>query len=75
MKRIVYDAIPEDFRTAREEKGLKPTFVGEQIGMSRENVYAIEGGRRKPSLPVIFKLSELYGVEFRVPSENASTWP
>ena len=37
--------------------------LAEKIGISRQSVYAIESGKFDPSLPVAFRIAELFGIE------------
>lgn len=70
----MYDIVPKDLKDAREKRQLKADYVGDQIGLTKQHVYAIERGERRPSLPVIFKMCELYGIELRITAENAKAW-
>ncbi len=36
--------------------------LAEKIGISRQSVYAIESGKFDPSLPVAFRIAELFGM-------------
>lgn len=49
-------------REIRTEKGLRQEDLGEQIGVSRQTINAIEKGKFDPSLTTAFKLSRQLGV-------------
>ncbi|MHB1855967.1 MAG: helix-turn-helix transcriptional regulator [Acidobacteriaceae bacterium] len=48
-------------RGLREERGLSQAEFGEQIGVSRQTVYAIETGKYDPSLPLAFRIAKAFG--------------
>lgn len=48
-------------RSLREERGLTQGALAEQLGVSRQTVNALETGKYDPSLPLAFKLSDLFG--------------
>ena len=45
----------------RAERKLSQVRLAELVGVSRRTIISIEGGRFDPSLPLAFKLSELFG--------------
>jgi len=45
-------------REIRIEKGLRQEDLGEEIGVSRQTINAIEKGKFDPSLTTAFKLSK-----------------
>jgi putative transcriptional regulator len=49
-------------RVLRAERGWSQTDLGERIGVSRQSVNAIETGRYDPSLPLAFRIAELFGM-------------
>jgi putative transcriptional regulator len=49
-------------RKLRTEKGLRQEDLGEQIGVSRQTINAIEKGKFDPSLSTAFKLSKTLGL-------------
>ncbi len=61
-------------KQAREAKGLKPTWVAAQAGMSVANLYRIENEDAK-SLPheTLRKISEAIGVDFDTEVNHALT--
>ncbi|WP_425228432.1 helix-turn-helix transcriptional regulator [Sphingomonas sp.] len=46
----------------RGERGWSQQFLAEQLGVSRQSVNAIETGRYDPSLPLAFRIAELFGL-------------
>jgi putative transcriptional regulator len=50
-------------REIRTEKGLRQEDLGEQIGVSRQTINAIEKGKFDPSLSTAFKLSKKLGLK------------
>ena len=48
-------------RELRAVHGWSQTDLADRLGVSRQTVYAIEAGRYDPSLPLAFKLAEVFG--------------
>ncbi len=48
-------------RELRTEQGWSQGTLGEQLGVSRQSVNAIETGKFDPSLPLAFKIAKLFG--------------
>lgn len=49
-------------RTLRAERGWSQQDLAERLEVSRQSVNAIETGRYDPSLPLAFKIAELFGL-------------
>lgn len=47
-------------RELREAKGWSQGELGEQLGVSRQTVNAIETGKYDPSLPLAFRIAKLF---------------
>ena len=47
-------------RELRSEQGWSQGELGEQLGVSRQTVNAIETGKYDPSLPLAFKIAALF---------------
>jgi putative transcriptional regulator len=47
-------------RELRAERGWSQADVGEQLGVSRQTINAIETGKYDPSLPLAFKIAQLF---------------
>lgn len=47
-------------RERRNERGWSQAELGEQLGVSRQTVNAIETGRYDPSLPLAFKIARVF---------------
>lgn len=48
-------------RTEREERGWTQAALAERLDVSRQTVVALETGRYDPSLPLAFRIAELFG--------------
>nr|WP_246348497.1 helix-turn-helix transcriptional regulator [Sphingomonas aerophila] len=46
----------------RGERGWSQQELAERLDVSRQSVNAIETGRYDPSLPLAFKIAELFGL-------------
>lgn len=49
-------------RDLRGERGWSQQHLAEALGVSRQSVNAIETGRYDPSLPLAFRIAELFGL-------------
>jgi putative transcriptional regulator len=49
-------------KVLRTERRWTQVDLAEKIGISRQSVYAIESGKFDPSLPVAFRIAELFGM-------------
>ena len=49
-------------RTLRTERGWTQAHLAAHLDVSRNSVNAIENGKYDPSLPLAFKISELFGL-------------
>lgn len=49
-------------RTLRAERGWSQAELADRLGVSRQTVNAIETGKYDPSLPLAFKLSEVFAL-------------
>ena len=47
-------------RELRSERGWSQGELGEQLGVSRQTVNAIETGKYDPSLPLAFRIADLF---------------
>jgi putative transcriptional regulator len=47
-------------RDLRHERGWSQQHLGDLLEVSRQSINAIEGGRYDPSLPLAFKIAELF---------------
>ena len=52
-------------RQERIANGWTQSFVAEQIGIKNTAIHAIETGQRYPSFPVLVKLEDLFGMDYR----------
>ncbi|HKH28349.1 MAG TPA: helix-turn-helix transcriptional regulator [Sphingomicrobium sp.] len=57
----------------RTERGWSQVELAEKIGISRQSVYAIESGKFDPSLPVAFRIAELFGMSIEDIFEKRSS--
>jgi len=49
-------------RDLRSTRGWSQQELGERLEVSRQSVNAIETGRYDPSLPLAFRIAELFGL-------------
>jgi putative transcriptional regulator len=49
-------------RELRVERGLSQAALGEQLGVSRQTVNAIENQKYDPSLPLAFAIARLFAM-------------
>lgn len=47
-------------KALRAERGWSQAILGDQLDVSRQTINAIEAGRYDPSLPLAFKIAELF---------------
>jgi putative transcriptional regulator len=50
-------------RELRAERGWSQAELAEKLDVSRQTVNAIETGKYDPSLPLAFKIAELFGMK------------
>ncbi|MFS0773124.1 helix-turn-helix transcriptional regulator [Sphingomonas sp. 1P08PE] len=48
-------------RALRAERGWSQQHLGELLAVSRQSINAIETGRYDPSLPLAFRIADLFG--------------
>ena len=48
-------------RELRGERGWTQAELAEQLGVSRQTVNAIETGKYDPSLPIAFRIAQVFG--------------
>jgi putative transcriptional regulator len=62
-------------RELRAERGWSQQHLGELLEVSRQSINAIEAERYDPSLPLAFKIAELFGLTiegvFASPSKDS----
>ena len=63
-------------RVLRAERNWSQQQLAERLGVSRQSVNSIETGRYDPSLPLAFRIAELFGLTieevFESPSRRSS---
>ncbi|HEX6742058.1 MAG TPA: helix-turn-helix transcriptional regulator [Sphingomicrobium sp.] len=63
-------------RLLRAERGWSQQDLAERLDVSRQSINAIETGRYDPSLPLAFRIAELFGLAieeiFASPSRHSS---
>ena len=47
-------------RVLRAEKGWSQQILADKLGVSRQSVNAIETGKYDPSLPLAFRISDMF---------------
>jgi len=55
----------------RTERGWTQAHLAEQLGISRQSVNAIESGKHAPSLPLAFRIADLFACEIK----DVFVWP
>ncbi|WP_308814701.1 helix-turn-helix transcriptional regulator [Sphingomonas sp. GV3] len=64
-------------RVLRAERGWSQQDLAERLEVSRQSVNAIETGRYDPSLPLAFRIAELFGLAiedvFVSPSQESAS--
>jgi putative transcriptional regulator len=50
-------------RELRSEAAMTQSDLGDALGVSRQTINSIEGGRYLPSLPLAFRIARLFDVE------------
>ena len=50
-------------RMLRAERKWSQAYLGDQLGVSRQTVNAIENGKYDPSLPLAFKIARLFNLK------------
>ena len=60
-------------RVLRAERAWSQGDLAEQLGVSRQTVNAIETGKYDPSLPLAFKIADLFGQPIEAIFEPAAT--
>ncbi len=55
-------AMKNKLKVLRAERNWSQADLAERIGVSRNSVNAIETGRYDPSLPLAFRIAELFGM-------------
>jgi len=53
--------VENDVRERRARKDWTQADLADRLGVSRQTVNAIETGKYDPSLPLAFKLAQLFG--------------
>ena len=48
-------------KVLRAERGWSQADLAERLAISRQSINAIETGRHDPSLPLAFRIAELFG--------------
>ena len=56
----------------RGERGWSQQQLAERLGVSRQSVIAIETGRYDPSLPLAFKIAEMFDLKIEDVFTNPS---
>lgn len=57
-------------RVLRVERGWSQTELGEKVGVSRQSIHSIEIGKYDPSLPLAFRIADLFEMAIEDIFEN-----
>jgi putative transcriptional regulator len=49
-------------RVLRAEKGWSQAELAEKVGVSRNSINAVENGKFDPSLPLAFRIADIFGL-------------
>jgi putative transcriptional regulator len=49
-------------KVLRKNRGWTQSEFGEMLGVSRQSIHSIETGKYDPSLPLAFRISDVFGV-------------
>lgn len=64
-------------RVLRAERGWSQADLAQRLQVSRQTINAIETGRYDPSLPLAFRIAQLFGLAieeiFQIGSDKAQT--
>ena len=60
-------------KSLRLDRGWTQTELSERLGVSRQSVHAIETGKHDPSLPLAFRIANLFGMAIEDIFENPKT--
>ena len=60
-------------RDLRAERGWSQQHLAERLEVSRQSVNAIETGRYDPSLPLAFKIADLFGMPIEAIFNNPAS--
>lgn len=63
-RRKSLDTIGNSLKQARKARGIKAVDLAEEVGVSRQHIYALESGRYTPSIPLLLKLADALAVRF-----------
>lgn len=58
--------VSESIQAQREHLGLTQEALAEKLGIGTTTLQAIERGRRFPSLPTLFYICQVLGIEIRL---------
>ncbi|MGJ1434423.1 helix-turn-helix transcriptional regulator [Sphingobacterium siyangense] len=76
---VFYSMIGKQIADLREKQGLTQDKLGQRLGLSRVSIVNIEKGRQKPTLYLLYTLSQIFNVNiFEIAGEigvNASYAP
>lgn len=64
------DAIPENFRKIRHDNEMTQIEMAEALGVSVPTIKEYESGKTAPSLKVMTKISEYFGIDLRISAKN-----
>ena len=65
-------SVKNRLRVLRAERGWSQQDLAERLEVSRQSVNAIETGRYDPSLPLAFRIADLFGLRIEDVFENPS---
>jgi transcriptional regulator with XRE-family HTH domain len=63
-QKLLYIRLGERIKSARENKGFNQLAFATLLGLSRSSVVNIEKGRQRPSIHLLYEISEITKVNF-----------
>ncbi len=57
---LLIDLMHNRLRVLRAERAWSQADLGERLGVSRQAINAIETGKHIPSLPLVFRIADLF---------------
>jgi putative transcriptional regulator len=57
------DAMKNRIRVLRAEKGWSQAELAERVDVSRNSINAVENGKFDPSLPLAFRIADVFGLK------------
>ena len=63
MAQTEFHDMKNRLRVLRAEKGMSQAELGQLVGVSRNSINAVENGKFDPSLPLAFRIADVFGLK------------